>query len=128
MPRSKKNIAIKRVVEPTSDDAPLTVPVIDVDAGDVDVSVMPCMVDGEADTQSAKDEPKKVGPKAARRAKTCEKCVQRRDREREYARIARSKSRSMKDAKKDATVAPSSTHVEITDPSAVQTVPEVVQE
>lgn len=56
----------------------------------------------DAVEKKATKESKKVTPKAARRAKTCEKCIARRDREREYARIARSKSRSLKDAKKAA--------------------------
>jgi len=110
MPRSKKSVATKRVDQPTSDDAVATVPAIDADAVVVDVDA--CVADGLDAPDAVKDETKKVGPKAARRAKTCEKCVQRRDREREYARIARAKSRSLKDAKKDASVAPATTPVE----------------
>jgi hypothetical protein len=64
------------------------------------------VVDGQVAPDTAKE--KKVGPKAARRAKTCEKCLQRREREREYARSARTKARALKDTKA-AAAAPSTT-------------------
>jgi hypothetical protein len=123
MPRSKKSNATKHASVVTSDDAPVAVVVPD-DAGLADVAktltftfeTMPAEASltldaatGEA-REVVKSE-KKVSPKAARRAKTCDKCVQRREREREYARIARSKSRSLKDAKVAAALdaAPSTT-------------------
>jgi hypothetical protein len=97
-----------------SDDVPVAVGVAD-DAGLADVaktltfervpaeaSLTLDVATGEV-SEAVKE--KKVGPKAARRAKTCDKCVQRRQREREYARIARSKSRSLTDAKVAAALA-----------------------
>jgi len=121
MPRSKKSNATKLASVVTSDDAPVAVVVPD-DAGLADVAktltfeTMPAEASltldaatGEA--HEAVKPQKKVSPKAARRAKTCDKCVQRREREREYARIARSKSRSLKNAKVAAALdaAPSTT-------------------
>ena len=123
MPRVKKSVATKRASETMSDDAQVALAdavgpadaaaTLTVEAQSADPAQ--AVVAGEAG--DAVKSQKKVGPKAARRAKTCEKCLQRREREREYARIARSKSRSLKEAKKDAAGAVA------TPPEDVPTVP-----
>lgn len=114
MPRTKKNNPTRYTPEPTSDDVPVSV-ATEESVGEV--ATMPpvadapeVVVDGQVAPETVKE--KKVGPKAARRAKTCEKCLQRREREREYARAARLKSRAAKEAKSAA---------------AASTTPEVVE-
>lgn len=111
MPRAKKIVPTRHTPEPTSDDVPVSV-VPEDSVGEA--TTMPpvadapeAVVDGQVAAEAPKSE-KKVGPKAARRAKTCEKCLQRREREREYARSARVKARALKDAKA-AAAAPSTT-------------------
>lgn len=119
MPRTKKNNPTRYTPEPTSDDVPVSV-TTEESVGEV-VTMPPVadapevVVDGQVAPETVKE--KKVGPKAARRAKTCEKCLQRREREREYARAARLKSRAAKEAKSAAAVSA----------AAASTTPEVVE-
>ena len=112
MPRVKNNNPTRHTPESMSDDAPVSV-VTEETVGDV-ATIPPVAdtaevaADGQvtAGTTETQKPEKKVGPKAARRAKTCEKCLARREREREYARAARLKSRALKDAKLAATSTP----------------------
>jgi hypothetical protein len=92
MPRIKMSNPIQIVSVSPSDDT--TVPVSDVVDGAVAAGL----------TDDATTKTKKVTVKAARRAKTCERCLERREREREYARIARARARALKGGSSDAAV------------------------
>lgn len=130
MSRSKPSRVTRIVSVPTSDDVHVDTAVVGVDASDAvtEPPVAPVAeevavqltepAEEHVEKKATKDEPKKVTAKAARRAKTCDKCIARREREREYARIARSKSRSLKETKKAAAAAEPAPPVPATTPEA----------
>jgi hypothetical protein len=85
----------------TSDAAPT--PALPVDAPQVvgDASSFAPGVDAPVEVKEVKAK----SPKASRRAKTCERCDERRKREREYARVSRDRARAARLEKKGETAA-----------------------
>lgn len=109
MPRSKMARPVKKVDSivtsgdsaKTSDVDPSVEAVVEtsVAAGDAPLFAPGAEVPVEVKETKAKS------PKASRRAKTCERCDERRKREREYARVSRDRARIARLEKKGETAA-----------------------
>ena len=109
MPRSKMARPVKKVDSVvTSGDSAKTSDVVPSAEAVVETSVAagdaPLFAPG-AEAPVEVKEAKAKSPKASRRAKTCERCDERRKREREYARVSRDRARIARLEKKGETAA-----------------------
>jgi hypothetical protein len=84
----------------TSDVDPAVAPAVDAAQAVGDAPLFAPGVDAPVEVKEVKK-----SPKASRRAKTCERCDERRKREREYARVSRDRARIARLEKKGETVA-----------------------